>query len=878
VLGPGEARLLDQQRLAPSLSPQSDTQHLIVNTDSMVTAARVPVCVEVLAPGGAVVADQRVPRGDLAKLDATKWPAGPYEAALHLRLPDGREKIAYVPWYKGDARVAAQAVVAKAQTVDRTQPFGATYAMLADMIVDRLGGPPASATPAQLATVYDQFMEVAELENAQQGGPGGVHGHGMVRLAYIDDIDGSPQWCRAYLPTHYTPEKKWPMVVVLHGYNPPNPPYVKWWSVADRHDRFADDYGVIVLQPMGRYNTTYLGLGDRDILRVIELAKQRFAVDDDRVYLMGYSMGGAGTWNVGTRHPDLFAALAPYYGGWDYRVFLPEQMLSGMGRLDRMRWERDSSFASAEQLLNLPIWVTHGDADLTVDVAQSRYGVRLLQRWGYDVRYREVPGGGHAELGGYDELFPWMLSHTRQTNPTHVRLRSADLTYAGAYWLRVSQQDNPFAFITAEASAVGPNDLQVDTANALEIVLTPGAALADPAKPLHVTWNGEEYTASLQEGRAVLRATGYVPRGRVKTAAIEGPLSDLETTPFAIVQGTISPDLLMRRLCELQAQNAVRAWETWQHATPRFFKDTEANDADLSRYSLVLLGGPEDNAVTKRLQGQLPLQVTSAAITIDGRAFPVTDGWVRMIYPHPLNPDRYVTVLAATSPAGMYLAGAMPDLGPAMDFVIGDSRRPDAGQGRSEEKVLPAAGQFGRNWELDPRALVVGDPAIRAKCPVRKAPTLLTAQAEGNRLWLSEVLETAAESQFSRMMRDLNWLGRPITLGGTRYARGLAANTGEMPNGVSYDLGGVWKRLRGVIGIEVRREATPQDKDMTRVTFVVSGDGKELYRSPGFTPTSRPVPLDVDITGVRTLRLEVATPSPMDAVASVDWADLRLER
>ena len=47
-------------------------------------------------------------------------------------------------------------------------------------------------------------------------------------------------------------------------------------------------------------------------------ARKLFSVDDNRVYLTGESMGGWGTWNVATRHPELFAAIAPVFGGVDY--------------------------------------------------------------------------------------------------------------------------------------------------------------------------------------------------------------------------------------------------------------------------------------------------------------------------------------------------------------------------------------------------------------------------------------------------------------------------------------------------------------------------------------------------------------------------------
>jgi poly(3-hydroxybutyrate) depolymerase len=50
--------------------------------------------------------------------------------------------------------------------------------------------------------------------------------HGYTRLFRVDPVDGSGQFCRAYLPPDYDPKKAWPMVVMLHGYKPRIPEYV----------------------------------------------------------------------------------------------------------------------------------------------------------------------------------------------------------------------------------------------------------------------------------------------------------------------------------------------------------------------------------------------------------------------------------------------------------------------------------------------------------------------------------------------------------------------------------------------------------------------------------------------------------------------------
>jgi dipeptidyl aminopeptidase/acylaminoacyl peptidase len=148
-------------------------------------------------------------------------------------------------------------------------------------------------------------------------------------------------------------------VVKLHGYNPANPEYVRWWGVDSRHHVLADtEYnghqGVIYVEPHGRGNTQYLGIGDQDVVRVIQLAKERFHIDEDRVYLTGDSMGGWGTWNVGTRHPDLFAAIAPIFGGVDYHSQFSEEALAKLTPLAGYFQEKQSSWSMAESLLNVP--------------------------------------------------------------------------------------------------------------------------------------------------------------------------------------------------------------------------------------------------------------------------------------------------------------------------------------------------------------------------------------------------------------------------------------------------------------------------------------------------------------------------------------------
>ncbi len=433
--------------LEPTITHLPDLWPLQVRTDSEIRQGmpdHALVKVEVIAPGGRPVAEKEGPRGQVVDFNPAAWADGPYEIRCTTKTAVGRPLVAHLQWMKGNWKAAARQFIETAAKADPNTPDGMVLGMLGNMVRDRLGPRLDQYTLDTQRTVHSALMEAAEIDLAKAGAPGPLHGYGFVRLAWRDPVDDSPQFCRAYLPPDYSPGRKWPMVVSLHGYKPDNPPYFKSENVDLRHSVWADRYGVIYIEPNGRGNAGYEGFAEKDILTAIEEAKRRLSVDDDRVYLMGYSMGGAGTWTIGSHHPELFAALAPVYGGWDWHATTSDADAARLTPGQRFSREKESSFVQAESLLHMPILVTHGDADDAVPVENSRYVVRMLQRWGYDIRYHEYPGVGHGATGWCeDKIIPWLLEHKREAAPTHVRLRSPDLSTASAQWVQVRQCANP---------------------------------------------------------------------------------------------------------------------------------------------------------------------------------------------------------------------------------------------------------------------------------------------------------------------------------------------------------------------------------------------------------------------------------------------------
>ncbi|PHY18383.1 prolyl oligopeptidase family serine peptidase [Caulobacter sp. BP25] len=400
------AQPLPDLRLQPGV--WTDGDQLQVRTDAAPAPGTVTVLVT--APGGREMGRIEAGRGAIAALPTADWPDGPYEVEVRGTSAAGRPLRAFSPWYKGDMAPAAKALLDQAAAATGADAEAGHWRMLADLVKDR-AGPDLSRLKDAYASVHSALMEAAEMRLGPQAA---IRPLGFTRLAWVDPLDGSTQFCRANLPADYDPARPWPTVLNLHGANGAQPPYIRYWSVDARHGAASERWPVIWIEPHGRGTNGYMGPGERDVLNCLAAARARLNVDPTRTYLTGGSMGGKGTWLIGSRHAGVFAALAPVFGGADLR--LDPQFGRDDPAADRPmeRWTREieSDFVGLEALNNTPVFVLQGDQDAAADPRQARHAVAMLQRWGYDVRYREYPGRVHEALEGWEDLVVgWFLQH-----------------------------------------------------------------------------------------------------------------------------------------------------------------------------------------------------------------------------------------------------------------------------------------------------------------------------------------------------------------------------------------------------------------------------------------------------------------------------------
>ncbi|MBI5766822.1 MAG: prolyl oligopeptidase family serine peptidase [Verrucomicrobia bacterium] len=138
---------------------------------------------------------------------------------------------------------------------------------------------------------------------------------------------------------------------------------------------------------------------DDGVLALVDEMAAKHRVDAQRIYLTGLSMGGFGTWSVGIKYPERFAAIAPICGGGQ--------------KVDVRRSGREKKTA----LTSLGVWAFHGAKDPTVALEESEIMASELKKAGVkDIQLTVYPEAKHdswTETYNNPELYAWLLKHTR---------------------------------------------------------------------------------------------------------------------------------------------------------------------------------------------------------------------------------------------------------------------------------------------------------------------------------------------------------------------------------------------------------------------------------------------------------------------------------
>ncbi|MBR6558809.1 MAG: dienelactone hydrolase family protein [Clostridia bacterium] len=214
-----------------------------------------------------------------------------------------------------------------------------------------------------------------------------------------------------YVPKDYSEDYAYPMLTFFHGagrrsnengeqvteavqglYMPKGTPIYDAIAVFPLCD--PDSMWVDVYHTISRYSIEEVKIS-RNMQAVVELLDflmEKYSINPNRQYVIGFSMGGYGTWDIIMRYPDRFAAAAPFCGGGDPSV--------------------------AASLVDIPLWVNHDSTDDIVDVSGSRDMVNAIKEAGGElVIYNETDWRGHNVWDyayGSAEFQEWLFSQVKK--------------------------------------------------------------------------------------------------------------------------------------------------------------------------------------------------------------------------------------------------------------------------------------------------------------------------------------------------------------------------------------------------------------------------------------------------------------------------------
>ena len=343
-------------------------------------------------------------------------------------------------------------------------------------------------------------------------------GRGAVRATLPDDAGGTERLTMRYFLRTFgkKPDGGWPLYINLHSGGNNNKLNDRCWAATKSQYPIKTGLYVAPRSVKDTAESWYEPNNYALLGRLVAEAVALWGVDPDRVYLMGYSMGGWGVFHLGPAVPDRWAAVAATAGAG---------FVGATGR------------AHPDNLRNTPMMIQIGDRDLAFRryPLSKAFAAELRKRHeadpgGYVLKYKEHAGKGH-QVNDRDTP-AWLARFSRDPLPKKIvwqqsiptpgssigdvrRVMTQRPTYAlhfrrRSYWLR---NDSPGPFQRVVAGRDGNTFHLAETRYLERITILLDDRLADLDRPV-VVRAGDKVLAETKLERTVdAMIRTLVPRG-----------------------------------------------------------------------------------------------------------------------------------------------------------------------------------------------------------------------------------------------------------------------------------------------------------------------------------------------------------------------------
>ncbi|AZH29295.1 PHB depolymerase family esterase [Paenibacillus sp. M-152] len=264
---------------------------------------------------------------------------------------------------------------------------------------------------------------------------------GIGESFFVSRLDNSLQRYTIQLPSNYTAERRYPLIVLMPG---------KRYELGlpDFQNRgfgrgWEDEAIFVTFSCRGVTLGSYIG--EAAFLEGLDVILQAYRVDEERIYLTGYSNGAYAAWAMAQAYPSRFAAIA---------------VISGTPHPKHLK-----------NLINIPILDVCGDQDYLFAQAYTAPVTELSSNHFKGVIERQSNHWDTHELRLLDGILGWLMQWKRDVVPQRIAYRTERGRHNRAYWLELTRMDEneEYAELYGEMSSTG--ELDIEAVHAEEFVI-----------------------------------------------------------------------------------------------------------------------------------------------------------------------------------------------------------------------------------------------------------------------------------------------------------------------------------------------------------------------------------------------------------------------
>jgi S-formylglutathione hydrolase FrmB len=533
---------------------------------------------------------------------------------------------------------------------------------------------------------------------------------GLVVRGYRSTLDDSVIPYGIDIPKGFSPRmhKNWRLDIWLHGRNNMLSE-VRFLTERQKKPSQFRPQDTIVLHPYGRFCNAYKFAGEIDVLESVRHVQSQYSIDNKRIALRGFSMGGAGAWHLGAHHADQWAAVAPGAGFVDtakyQNIFKKEPKPTWW---EQKLWKLYDVPPIAGNFLNTTTVAYSGEVDkqkAAADImalAFKREEMKLTHIIGPKTGHKYEPKAKEEVSKRVDAA----VNKGSNAYANKVQLTTYTLRHNRMKWVSVHGLAQHWKEARVEAEYLGDYQLRVKTQNVTKLMLGKLKIQNQGPTKYTITIDGQQLTTTpdhhaflvfLRFGKRWEAVKSLAQNNLAKTPGLQGPIDDAFLSRFVFVPPSVSPiNKSTGEWVQQEMKDAISQWHRQFRGNVIVKNSSELSAVDRAS-NLILWGDPKSNPMIAKIAGQLPIEWTEKDIRIKNKSWPADRFVPVLIYPNPMNPRRYIVINSGfTFSEFGHMSNSMQNA-KLPDYAVLDMRVPIA---ERIPKGVAHAGFFGENWQL----------------------------------------------------------------------------------------------------------------------------------------------------------------------------------